>query len=53
MPKPVTAIDPVANRLTLDDGQAVAYDYLVITTGPKLSFDQVPGAGANGGHTCA
>jgi len=51
IPKPVTAIDPVGNRLTLDDGQAVAYDYLVITTGPKLSFDEVPGAGPNGGYT--
>ncbi len=49
--KPVTAIDPAANRLTLDDGQAVPYDYLVITTGPKLSFDEVPGAGPHGGHT--
>ncbi len=29
----------------------MAYDYLVITTGPKLSFDEVPGAGPHGGHT--
>ena len=33
----------------------MAYDYLVITTGPKLSFDEVPGAGpaasGGGGHT--
>ena len=28
----------------------LAYDYLVITTGPKLSFDEVPGAGPEG-HT--
>ena len=53
--KPVTAIDPQGNRLTLDDGQSVGYDYLVIATGPKLSFDEVPGAGpsssAAGGHT--
>ena len=49
--KPVTAIDPEANRLTLEGGETVAYDYLVITTGPKLSFDEVPGAGPNGGHT--
>ncbi|HSG93389.1 MAG TPA: FAD-dependent oxidoreductase, partial [Methylotenera sp.] len=27
------------------------YDYLVIATGPKLSFDEVEGAGPNGGHT--
>jgi sulfide:quinone oxidoreductase len=49
--KAVAAIDPVGNQLTLDGGQTLAYDYLVITTGPKLSFDEVPGAGPNGGHT--
>ncbi len=49
--KAVTALDPPANRLTLDGGQTLDYDYLVITTGPKLSFDEVPGAGPHGGHT--
>jgi sulfide:quinone oxidoreductase len=43
--KPVTAIDASANRLTLDGGATLDYDYLVITTGPKLSFSEVPGAG--------
>ena len=47
----VQAIDAEHNRLTLADGQTVDYDYLVITTGPKLSFDEVPGAGPHGGHT--
>jgi sulfide:quinone oxidoreductase len=49
--QPVTAIEAEANRLTLANGQSVDYDYLVITTGPKLSFDEVPGAGPHGGHT--
>lgn len=49
--QPVTAIDAPANRLTLADGQQLDYDYLVITTGPKLAFDEVPGAGPHGGHT--
>jgi sulfide:quinone oxidoreductase len=49
--KAVTAIDAVGNRLSLDGGQMLDYDYLVITTGPKLSFDEVPGAGPHGGHT--
>jgi sulfide:quinone oxidoreductase len=49
--KAVTTIDPAGKRLTLDGGDALDYDYLVITTGPKLSFDEVPGAGPNGGHT--
>ena len=43
--QPVNAINAEANTLTLGDGQNLAYDYLVITTGPKLSFDEVPGAG--------
>ena len=55
IPKAVTAIDPVGNQLTLAGGQpeeqVLAYDYLVIATGPKLSFDEVPGAGPHGGHT--
>lgn len=51
VPRPVTAIDAEARRLTLADGQSLAYDYLVVTTGPKLAFDEVPGAGPHGGHT--
>jgi sulfide:quinone oxidoreductase len=46
----VTAIDAAASCLTLDGGDTLAYDYLVISTGPKLSFDEVPGAGPEG-HT--
>lgn len=49
--KAVTRIDADNNRLELDGGDNMAYDYLVITTGPKLSFDEVPGAGPHGGHT--
>lgn len=49
--KAVTNIDASGNRLTLDGGETLEYDYLVITTGPKLSFSEVPGAGpvASGG----
>jgi len=47
----VASIDAEHSRLALADGQTVSYDYLVITTGPKLSFDEVPGAGPHGGHT--
>jgi sulfide:quinone oxidoreductase len=49
--QPVTKIDAVQNTLQLADGQNIAYDYLVIATGPKLSFDEVPGSGPNGGYT--
>jgi sulfide:quinone oxidoreductase len=51
VPQRVSAIDAVNRRLTLEDQQSLGYDYLVITTGPKLSFDEVPGAGPAGGFT--
>jgi len=51
IPSKVTKIDADGNKLTLENGQSVDYDYLVITTGPKLAFDEVPGAGPEGGHT--
>lgn len=47
----VTAIDAPGNRVTLENGDVLDYDYLVIATGPKLSFDEVPGAGPHGGFT--
>ena len=46
----VTRIDAAGNALELLDGSTLPYDYLVITTGPKLAFDEVPGAGPDG-HT--
>jgi sulfide:quinone oxidoreductase len=41
-------LDPENNRLTLEDGSRLEYDYLVVATGPKLAFDEVPGAGPDG-----
>ena len=38
-------VHPAENRVELGDGSSVAYDYLVIATGPKLAFDEVPGLG--------
>ena len=38
-------IDPKANEVALTDGTVVAYDYLVIATGPDLAFDEIPGLG--------
>jgi sulfide:quinone oxidoreductase len=49
--QPVAKIDAAANRLVLADGSDVPYDYLVITTGPKLAFDEIPGSGPEGGHS--
>ena len=42
-------IDAENNVLTLSDGSTVDYDYLVITTGPALAFEAVPGAGPYSG----
>jgi sulfide:quinone oxidoreductase len=47
----VTKIVPEENRLELKGGEHVMYDYLVIATGPKLAFEEVPGSGPHGGHT--
>jgi sulfide:quinone oxidoreductase len=44
----VQTIDAPGSRLTLADGSTLDYDYLVITTGPKLAFDEVPGLGPKG-----
>lgn len=49
--QPVTKLDADNNKLQLANGEYLNYDYLVITTGPKLSFDEVSGSGPNGGHT--
>ena len=38
-----TGIDPVARRVTTDDGRTLAYDYLVIATGYRNRDDVVPG----------
>lgn len=46
-----TDIDPATNTITVAGGERIVYDYLIITTGPKLSFDEVEGAGPHGGHT--
>ena len=43
-------VHPDRNRIELADGGNVDYDYLVIATGPKLAFEEVPGFGPHG-HT--
>jgi len=48
--QPVVRIDGEGNAVELKDGTRVGYDYLVITTGPRLAFEEVPGSGPQG-HT--
>jgi sulfide:quinone oxidoreductase len=47
----VRRLQPAENRLELTDDSTVDYDYLIIATGPKLAFDEVPGLGPDGGFT--
>jgi sulfide:quinone oxidoreductase len=44
----VKEIEANYNRLTLEDGTSLSYDYLVVATGPKLSFDEIEGFGPEG-----
>jgi len=44
-------LHPEESRVELRDGSSLQYDYLVIATGPKLAFDEVPGLGPSSGHT--
>ena len=47
---PVSRIDAAQRRVHLASGGDVAYDYLVLATGPDLAFDEVPGLGPDA-HT--
>ena len=46
--KAASKVDPANNQVQLADGSAVPYDFLVIATGPRLAFDEVPGLGPEG-----
>lgn len=48
--EPAKQIDADASKVTTSTKQ-LAYDYLVISTGPYLSFDEIPGLGPDKGHT--
>jgi sulfide:quinone oxidoreductase len=41
----VASINAEANSITLANSHVLNYDYLVIATGPKLAFDEIPGLG--------
>ncbi len=44
-------VEPEHNRVRLATGDTVAYDYLVIATGPDLAYDEIEGLGPYSGHT--
>jgi sulfide:quinone oxidoreductase len=45
------AIDLDAHVVTSGAGEEIAYDKLLIGTGPRLAFERVPGLGPDQGHT--
>jgi sulfide:quinone oxidoreductase len=49
-PSGAKRVVPAENRVELNDGRSLAYDYLVIATGPDLAFDEIAGLGP-AGHT--
>lgn len=47
---PAEKVLAAENQVKLRDGRTLDYDYLVIATGPRLAFDEIPGFGPEG-HT--
>ncbi|WP_317930704.1 NAD(P)/FAD-dependent oxidoreductase [Halioxenophilus sp. WMMB6] len=43
-------LEPENKRLELGDGSELSYDYLILATGPRLAFEEIPGLGPEG-HT--
>ncbi|HTJ62204.1 MAG TPA: FAD-dependent oxidoreductase [Alphaproteobacteria bacterium] len=41
-------VKPEENAIEIEDGSTIAYDYLVIATGPDLAFDEIEGLGPDG-----
>jgi NADPH-dependent 2,4-dienoyl-CoA reductase/sulfur reductase-like enzyme len=44
-------IDTAARTVTTTSGAELAYDRLLIATGPRLAFEKIPGLGPTDGHT--
>ncbi|WP_008317933.1 NAD(P)/FAD-dependent oxidoreductase [Leptolyngbya sp. PCC 6406] len=47
----VTTLDPHDQRITLENGEVIDYDYVAIATGPSFAFDAIPGLGPHDGYT--
>ncbi len=44
-PEGAKRVHPEENRIELNDGSSLDYDYLIIATGPALAFDEIEGLG--------
>ncbi len=51
VPQAVTRIAAAEKYVELADGTRHSYDFLVITTGPKLAFEEIPGFSRESGHS--
>ena len=47
----VKRVQPETHSLLLQNDEVLAYDYLVIASGPRLAFDEIPGLGPHDGFT--
>ena len=43
IPKRVQSFSPESNKITLEDGSTVDYDYLVVAAGMKTDWNAIPG----------
>ncbi|MHB8849216.1 MAG: NAD(P)/FAD-dependent oxidoreductase [Burkholderiales bacterium] len=50
IPQAARRVHPERNQVELSNNDIIDYDYLIIATGPKLAFDEIPGLGPKG-HT--
>ncbi|MCC1497226.1 NAD(P)/FAD-dependent oxidoreductase [Alcanivorax sp. 1008] len=46
----VTRVVPESNHIEMEDGSTIRYDHLIISTGPRLAFEEIAGLGPDG-HT--
>ena len=47
----VAQIDAAGDAVITGKGERIGYDYLLVCTGPKLAFEEVPGTGPDAGFT--
>jgi sulfide:quinone oxidoreductase len=47
----VKKVQPESHNLLLENDEVLAYNYLVIASGPRLAFDEIPGLGPHDGFT--
>ncbi len=51
VPRRIERIDAAAKTVATGQGDVHEYDYLLICTGPRLAFEEVPGTGPHDGFT--